>query len=144
MLERLRGRATWLVSRAQLRAHALLHDAFADAGARGYHYRLLAALDEVGTTSQAELGRMTGLDRSDVSVALEILCHEGFAHREVHPSDRRQKAVSITDRGRVELRRLDVVVDEVQEQFLAPLSPEERVTFLALIARLSEDPSREA
>lgn len=140
MVERVRGRATWLVSRAQLRAHSLLQEAFDAAGTRGYHYRILAALDEIGPTSQAEVGRLTSIDRSDVSVTLDALHSSGFIAREAHPSDRRQKLVSVTVPGRAELRRLDTVVDAVQEQFLGPLAADERSVFLELIARLAEKP----
>src|SRR5439155_6753872 len=45
------------LSEASLHAHRLLTAAFASAGSRGYHYRLLAALREYGPASQARLGR---------------------------------------------------------------------------------------
>ncbi len=37
---------TWLISQVSAQAHRLLTQALAAAGARGYHYRLLAALAE--------------------------------------------------------------------------------------------------
>jgi hypothetical protein len=46
---------TWLINRLYLRAHRLLADAFAQAGSRGHHFRLLAALKQHGPTSQADL-----------------------------------------------------------------------------------------
>ena len=69
-LRRVAGRPTWLLSRANARAQGLLTDAFADEGVRGYHFRLLAALEQYGPASQAELGRHTGIDRSDVVATL--------------------------------------------------------------------------
>ena len=68
----MRERPTWLISRAYARANGLLQEGFAQGGGglRGYHYRLLAALDEWGPASQASLGRGTGIDRSDVTAAL--------------------------------------------------------------------------
>lgn len=139
-MERLDGRATWQVSRAHLRAHSLLQELFADAGARAYHYRLLAALDEAGAVSQAELGRVTGLDRSDVSVALSALEKDALIMRAAHPTDRRQNLVSLTARGRGELLRLDAVVEQAQTEFLAPLTAEERGVFLDMITRLGREP----
>lgn len=136
MVKRLDERATWLVSRAQLRGHTLLRDAFERAGARPYHYRILAALDEAGSVSQADLCRMTGLDRSDVSGAIELLSEAGLVLREPDPSDRRRNIVSATNRGQTELRRLDAVLDDVQEEFLRPLTHAERQVFLGLINRL--------
>lgn len=136
-MDRLEHRATWWVSRAHLRSHALLQELFADVGARAYHYRLLAAVEEAGPISQADLGRATELDRSDVSVALVVLEEGGFVARAPHPSDRRRNLVSLTAAGRAELARLDVVVDQAQEQFLAPLTADERAVFLDLTRRVA-------
>jgi MarR family transcriptional regulator, lower aerobic nicotinate degradation pathway regulator len=51
-----------------------LQEGFAQGGdgLRGYHYRLLAGLDEWGPASQAALGRGTGIDRSDITAALGV------------------------------------------------------------------------
>jgi len=138
MVKRLDERVTWLVGRAQSRSHALLSDSFDRAGSRPYHYRLLAALEESGPASQADLGRMTGLDRSDVSGAIDALFEAGFVHREPDPSDRRRNIVAVTKPGRTELRRLDAVLDAVQEKFLAPLTDSERQVFRGLVARLAD------
>ncbi|WP_159622358.1 MarR family winged helix-turn-helix transcriptional regulator [Ruania rhizosphaerae] len=143
MVKALRTRATWLVSRAQVRAYSLLKEMFGAVGVRPYHYRILAALDESGPVSQAELGRATGSDRSDISVAIEALCSSGLTARQADPADRRRNVISLTDRGRSELHRLDAVLDEAQERFLAPLTRAEQVVFLQLIARLSDDEPQE-
>src|SRR6201993_1149309 len=39
---------SWLIGRASAHSHRLLVEGFAAAGARGYHHRLLAALEEFG------------------------------------------------------------------------------------------------
>ena len=63
---RLEGRATWLVSRAYTRSSGLLSAGFEahGSGLRGYHYRLLAALEEWGPEYEncdIEDGRGTAL-----------------------------------------------------------------------------------
>ena len=65
-LRRVEARPTWLLSRANARSQGVLADALSAEGVRGYHFRLLAALDQYGPSSQADLGRRTGIDRSDV------------------------------------------------------------------------------
>src|SRR3979409_1623078 len=102
-LERVANRPTWLLGRANARAQALLAVAFAEQGLRGYHFRLLAALDQYGPGSQAELGRNTGIDRSDVVAALNELVDGGLARRGPDPADGRRNIVSITRRGRATL-----------------------------------------
>ena len=137
--ERMRERPTWLISRAYARANGLLQDGFAQGGGglRGYHYRLLAALDEWGPASQAALGRGTGIDRSDVTAALVDLEERGLVRRDVNQADRRRNIVSITPAGASRLEALDVVLDEIQERLLAPLSEDERRQFLALMRRIA-------
>src|SRR6476469_2734754 len=98
-LRRVDGRPTWLIGRANARAQALLADAFAHAGMRGYHFRLLAALEEHGPASQADLSRTTGIDTSDVVAALNELDAAGHVRRQPDEADRRRNVVSITKPG---------------------------------------------
>jgi DNA-binding MarR family transcriptional regulator len=135
-LERVAGRPTWLLSRANLRAQDLLGEAFAAEGLRGYHFRLLAALDQYGASSQADLGRNTGIDRSDVVAALNELVDGGLARRAPDPADGRRNVVTITRRGRRTLERLDVALDDVQAAVLEPLTQHERTTFVRLLGKL--------
>ncbi len=136
-LERVAARPTWLISRANARSQGLLTDAFAAEGVRGYHFRLLAALDQYGPASQAELGRNTGIDRSDVVATLNDLVARGLAQRAPDPDDGRRNVVTMTRRGARALERLDAVLDDVQDAGLAPLSPSERRTFLRLLAKMT-------
>ncbi|MFE9247015.1 MarR family winged helix-turn-helix transcriptional regulator [Nocardiopsis sp. NPDC006938] len=137
--DRLRDRPSWLLGRAASRSHALLREGFAEhgGGLRGYHYRLLAALDQWGPASQAELGRDTGIDRSDVTAALSELEALGLVEREVDPAHRRRKIVSMTAAGTERLERLDSVLDGIQESLLAPLTPAQRRQLLPILERLA-------
>lgn len=135
-LRRVATRPTWLLGRANARAQAILAAGFASAGLRGYHYRLLAALDEEGQHSQADLGRSAGIDRKDVAVALAELEGLGLVAREPSSADRRRNVVSLTEAGKQALLRLDDVLEQVQQEVLAPLGAEERRTFIDLLARL--------
>lgn len=135
---RIRDRPTWLISRAYARSNGLLRDGFeaGAAGLRSYHYRLLAALDEWGPASQADLGRSTSIDRSDVVAILNELEERRLIKRAVDPHNRRRNIVSITPAGTKQLGVLDNVLSDIQEQLLAPLSPTERRQFIKLLRRL--------
>ena len=139
--DRLKDRPTWLLGRAAARASALLASGFEASGdgLRGYHYRLLAALDQFGPASQADLGRDAGIDRSDVTVALTQMEERGLVVREVDSSNRRRKIVSITKAGTATLRELDEVLDGIQEGLLAPLSLAQRVQFAKIMTRLGDE-----
>jgi DNA-binding MarR family transcriptional regulator len=140
---RLLSKPTWLISQVSVHAHRLLTEALAGAGARGYHYRLLAALDEFGPASQATLGRRTEMDRSDVVAALNELAAQGLLERTPDPDDRRRNVITITPAGRARLEELDDLLAAVQDQLLMPLSRRERRVLADLLARVLEQQSTE-
>jgi MarR family transcriptional regulator, lower aerobic nicotinate degradation pathway regulator len=133
---RLRNLPTWLISQTELQAHQLLSDALASADARGYHYRLLAALEEFGPASQATLGRRTDMDRSDVAEAVNELTGQGLVERSSDPFDRRRNVVTITAGGTRRLLALDKALADVQDKLLAPLSPAQRQTLVRMLTRV--------
>lgn len=138
---RLKDRPTWLISRAYARSSGLLNAGF-DAhgrGLRGYHYRLLAALEEWGPASQADLGRSTGIDRSDVTAALAELESRNLIERSIDPENKRRNIVTLTPEGIERLHDLDIVVGAIQDELLAPLTATQRRQFITLISRLLGD-----
>src|SRR5450755_496003 len=100
---RLRALPTWLISQTAIHAHRMLTDELATADARGYDYRLLAALQEFGPASQAALGRRTAVDRSDVVATVNALADRGLVKRTPDPIDRRRNVITITPAGEAHL-----------------------------------------
>jgi len=129
---------TWLLSRAHARAQAIRLEAFAAAGSSGYRSRLLASLADEGPASQAELGRRTAIDPSDVVAAVNELESGRFVTRQRDANDARRNVISLTAAGKKELARLDAVAADVQERFLAPLSENERRQFARMLAKLAQ------
>src|SRR5260370_2991416 len=135
---RLAEKPTWLISETSRQAHRLLTEKLAGAGSRGYDYRLLAALQEFGSASQARLGRRTGMDRSDVAAVLNDLADRGLAERSPYLAAGRRNVVTITPAGTDHLQRLDGLLADVQDELLAPLSPAERAELVSLLTRVLE------
>jgi DNA-binding MarR family transcriptional regulator len=133
---RLMDMPSWLISQTSVQAHRMLTDALASEGARGYDYRLLAALQEFGPASQATLGRRTDMDRSDVVAALNELARRRLVERTPDPVDRRRNIISITPAGTALLQRLDDVLSDVQDELLAPLTRRERRGLVRLLTRV--------
>jgi len=133
---RLRAMPSWLISQTAIHAHRMLTDALATADARGYDYRLLAALQEFGPTSQATLGRRTAVDRSDVVATVNTLAGRGLVRRSPDPTDRRRNIITIAPAGEAHLARLDAILADVQDQLLAPLSPADRRLLITLLERV--------
>lgn len=133
---RLTVKPSWLLTQLAVHAHRLASDSFGELGARGYHYRILAALDEFGAASQTELGRRCSMDRSDVVAAINELAEQGFVERTPDPNDRRRNIVTLTEAGDRQLRRMDRALDKVQDDLLGPLPAEDRQTLTRLLTRL--------
>ncbi|MCP2163445.1 MarR family winged helix-turn-helix transcriptional regulator [Goodfellowiella coeruleoviolacea] len=133
---RLTGLPSWLMTQTAAHAHRLVANGLAAVDARGYHYRLLATLDEFGPASQAALGRRTGIHLSDMVAAINELADRKLVVRAPDPTDRRRNVITITPTGRRQLRRLDKQLDRVQEDLLAPLTSAERDQLTLLLARL--------
>lgn len=135
---RVRDRPTWLISRNYARSNGLLNGLFAASGTglRPYHYRLMASLEEAGPIGQAELGRISAIDRSDVANMLSELEARGLVERTTDPNNRRRNIVAITQAGNDQLTALDDVLEQVQEQVVAPLSANERRQLMRLLRKL--------
>ncbi len=130
---RLRATPSWLLTQTAAHAARLVAEGLDGVGARGYHYRLLAALEEFGPASQADLGRRCGIDRSDVVAALNDLATRGLVDRSPDPTDRRRNVITLTPAGDRELHRMAGALDHVQDTLLAPLSDTERAELRRLL-----------
>ncbi|MEV4095709.1 MarR family winged helix-turn-helix transcriptional regulator [Streptosporangium saharense] len=133
---RLTAKPSWLITQLAVHAHRLASDGFGEMGARGYHYRVLVALEQFGVASQAELGRRCNMDRSDVVATINELAGQGLVERTPDPDDRRRNLVTITTAGERHLHRLEQTLDRVQEDLLAPLTTEDRQTLTRLLTQL--------
>jgi DNA-binding MarR family transcriptional regulator len=130
----LRALPSWQVSQVALVAERLVTAALGRW--RRHHYRVLLALAEMGSSSQADIGRHVWLDRSDLHAAVSELEAARLVRRQRDDSDRRRTVVSLTSNGERELGRLHHAVSEAQGQLLEPLSERDRATLGRLLARV--------
>ncbi|MGW7511387.1 MarR family winged helix-turn-helix transcriptional regulator [Streptomyces massasporeus] len=134
--DRLRRRASRLLSQLTVRSDRLITEGLARADARKWHYAVLASLQEFGPASQAELSRRSGIYRSDMVGVLNELAERDLVERTPDPADRRRNVITISPRGRRHLDRLDALLDDLHDTLLAPLDPAERDQFVELLTRL--------
>jgi DNA-binding MarR family transcriptional regulator len=134
--DRLRTLPSRLLGFAALHGDRLVGESLAAVGARKWHYPVLAALQEHGPASQAELSRRAGLYRSDMVAVLNELADAGYVERTPDLADKRRNVITITGRGRRRLGQLDGLIDAVQGELLAPLSAAERDELLRLLTVL--------
>ncbi|MFB6718840.1 MarR family winged helix-turn-helix transcriptional regulator [Kribbella sp. NPDC056345] len=135
---------SWVLGQTAQHGSRLVTSAFSSVGARGYHYRLLATLDDFGAASQATLGRRSGIHLSDMVATVNELAELGLVDRAPDPADRRRNVISLTAAGKRQLRRLENRLAAAQQELLAPLSPDERRQLTALLSTLLEHHNRRA
>lgn len=136
---RLRALPTRLVNQVAILANRATERALADTGSRRYHYAILVTLDELGPASQAEVGRRTGIDRSDVVAAVNDLSVRGHLHRTPDPTDRRRNTLTLTPAGRAHLNYLDDRLEQAQRELLPTFSAAERANLILLLTRILEE-----
>ncbi|MBL1077901.1 MarR family transcriptional regulator [Nocardia sp. 2] len=135
---KLRALPTRLVNQVAILANRATDKALEDTGSRRYHFALMVTLDEFGPASQADLGRRTRIDRSDVVAALNDLADRGFVKRSPDPTDRRRNIISLTPAGADHLRDLDDRLAAAQDELLAGFSIAERAQLVLLLTRILE------
>lgn len=131
---RLRALASWQASKtstlgARLTASRMPLTARSD-------FAVLAALEEYGPLSQAEVGRRLGLDRNDINAILNRLQPRHHVDRKADPADRRRNIVAITGSGHRYLDELQAHADAVQDELLHGLDTLERHQLQTLLAKL--------
>jgi DNA-binding MarR family transcriptional regulator len=133
---RLQNLTTRYLSLAAIQSDRVVNEELARAGARKWHYAVLATLEEAGAASQADLSRRTRIYRSDVVAVVNELVDSGLVERSPNPADRRQNIIALTERGRQQLLRLDRLLVDVEDMVLAPLTQPERAQLARLLTVL--------
>ncbi|MGL6111853.1 MAG: MarR family winged helix-turn-helix transcriptional regulator [Rubrivivax sp.] len=94
-----------------------------------------AALDAIAQQSgidQASLAATISFDRATIGGVIDRLEHKGVVQRVVSALDRRARQLHLTTEGKRLLKASRPVVEALQAEILATLSPAERAVFLAL------------
>jgi DNA-binding MarR family transcriptional regulator len=99
-------------------------------------FAALSKLHEVGPCSQNHLGRLIYLDAATIKGVVDRLGVRGFVTALADPTDRRRRAVALTERGRGVTEAAMKVAAEITAATLAPLTAEERRAVAALLKKL--------
>jgi DNA-binding MarR family transcriptional regulator len=126
----------WLLSRA---SHALTTELTAALEKKGMSPRAHSVLATAmtGEYTQSEVARMVGLDKTTMVVTLDELEAAGLAARKPSPGDRRVRVIAVTSAGRRKVREAETIMDQVREDVLSGLDPEDRSAFLRALGSLA-------
>jgi DNA-binding MarR family transcriptional regulator len=136
--EELLASATFLLKRLGFAAKERSLKAYEQTGLHPYHYAILLVLSERSLETQGAIADALGYDRGQLVGLLDELEEQGLVERRRDANDRRRHLVSLTSEGKRMLRRLRALSHQTEDEFLAPLSDEERTTLHALLLRLAE------
>jgi DNA-binding MarR family transcriptional regulator len=130
--------SAFLLKRLGMLAKERSFQAYEDAGFTPYQHAALTVLDEGSRETQGAIADVLGYDRGQLVGILDELEERGLIERKRDPNDRRRHIVSLTPAGRRALSRLRALARKVDDDYLAPLSEDERETLHALLLRLAE------
>ena len=82
---------------------------------------------------QRTLARTIGFDTSTIAGVIDRLEARGLMQRQVSPTDRRVRLLSLTPEGQALLAEVIPPMLRAQERMLAPLAPSERSEFLRML-----------
>ena len=136
--EELVASSTFLLKRLGFAAKERSLAAYERTGLHPYHHAILLVLDERSHETQGSIADALGYDRGQLVGLLDELEEKGLLQRRRDPNDRRRHLVTLTPEGTKMLRQLRTLAREVEDDFLSPLTDDERAELHALLLRLAE------
>jgi MarR family transcriptional regulator, temperature-dependent positive regulator of motility len=100
-------------------------------------YAVLSGIRAHPGVDQATLAGLVAYDRATLGKVIDRLESRALVRRTTSPSDRRAKALTLSDAGRALLDIADPHVRAVQPDILAGLDKAERADFLAMLSKIA-------
>lgn len=116
--------------------HATIFASAFGAEMTSLQWAAMAKLAEIGECSQNLLGRLIATDVATIKGVVERMSRRGMVQARPDPADRRRLLLRLTQVGRAAYRAAEARALAVSQETLAPLSPEDRTTFVELLGRL--------
>jgi MarR family transcriptional regulator, lower aerobic nicotinate degradation pathway regulator len=100
------------------------------------HFAVMNLLDASGPLSQQGIAQFVQCDRTTMVSVIDQLEELKLAERVADPNDRRTNAIHLTNPGKRTLKEAAKLVSRAHEEFLAPLSADERKQLHGLLLKL--------
>ena len=100
-------------------------------------FAALAKLDDLGPTSQNQLGRLVGMDPATMFGVAGRLAKRNLVRQSVDPADARRVILQLTDEGHARVEAMKARGGEVSARTLAPLTREEAEMLCRLLRKIT-------
>ena len=100
-------------------------------------FLILLALEENIKYTQEEIARWSNFTKSTVSKTIDKLVTRKYLLRKEHTTDRRQKVITFTDLGLLELEKAQTIASELSEYLFTPLTSIELESMNGLFNKLA-------
>jgi DNA-binding MarR family transcriptional regulator len=124
----------FVLRRAMQRHLAIFSEAIP--GLTNRQFAALARLAALGPLAQNQLGRVAAMDAATIKGVVDRLRRQGLVATAADPDDGRRLVVRLTGQGQALFDATRASALAVSERTLAPLTPAERGTLMALLARI--------
>jgi DNA-binding MarR family transcriptional regulator len=124
--EELLSSPLFLLKRLGMKAKEESLEAYSEAGVHPYHYAILATLAEGERETQGAIADALDYDRGQLVGLLDEMEEAGLVERRRDPEDRRRQIVVTTPAGRKMLTKMRTVAKQLDDDFLSPLTAEQR------------------
>ncbi|MBY6017558.1 MarR family winged helix-turn-helix transcriptional regulator [Ferrimonas balearica] len=101
-------------------------------------WRVLAQLAEHPALTSKTLGRLTGMDKTKVSRAVQRLAERNLLVQQRDENDQRQRYLRLSESGQALYQQLAPHALDWERRRLAALDPQERQQLLALLDKLDQ------
>jgi MarR family transcriptional regulator, lower aerobic nicotinate degradation pathway regulator len=140
----LRNRTSFALIKLAAHARHRCADQLAAAGLSQHQHAILCCLEEFGPACQKDVAIRLGIDGGDIVAFVDVLQQAELITRERDPRDRRRQILTITDRGRALLRRVEKLMDDAEPGVLAALTEEQRTQLHAWVTKVLAERSPES
>jgi DNA-binding MarR family transcriptional regulator len=122
--------------KAHQRASVIFNDVLGRFDVTPTQFAALAKLDDLGTVSQNQLGRLTAMDPATILGVVGRLVRQNLARARPAPEDHRLIMIELTFEGKVRVAEMKALALEVTRRTLAGLNEAEISQLNALLLRL--------
>jgi DNA-binding MarR family transcriptional regulator len=129
--------STWyLLALTGSQARHLWADMLARLQVSPSQFKVLRALGESGPLGQHELADLIAVDPRNAVPLIDSLAERGMLAREVDPSDRRRRVLTLTARGQKLATDLASIGVAIENDFLSPLTSTEQQSLRQMLLSL--------